>query len=376
MPVEHGFDPEFGGPQPPGATFSQPLPDTARVGDTVTTAGTALGPLRASAFYVPPSGIPVELRLQSSQAVLNGNLGPGLQGGSDFSMGFKVEAEGVYRVEVNQYDGNAALNRPLYVGAGVPLVPGPLDFYTLPTPGAPVGPDLTDAFIAAVNTDRALYGLHPLSVDPNLTRAAQGYANDMVARNFFGHTGINGDSLLADRLKAAGVPPTSLGGENIALNTTPEALEAGLMASAGHRSDILNSQWRNLGVGITRDAGGNLIGVQEFAAPLGTFDYAVDFFPDVTLDQPLPSDLVVGKGYTFGGKVDTPTRQVFVALQSTGDPNHWIQFDPVAVSADNRFSVNVLLTNGQIGTYGISFFRDNNPGRLANVAVTAEPMNP
>jgi uncharacterized protein YkwD len=376
LPVEHGFDPEFTGPQPAAVTLNPPLPDRVNPGATVNVAGVALGAIRADAYFVPPTGFPVTVRLQSSKPVVEGDQGAGYQKGSDFAMSFQAETEGVYFVEVNRYDGIAAVNRPVYVGAGVPLIPGPLDFHTPPAPGAPVGPDLFDRWLAAVNGDRQRFGLKPVAIDPSLAKAAQDYSKDMVARDFFGHTGVNGDSQLDDRLRVAGVPVSTRAGENLALNTTPEALEAGLMASAGHRASILDPDARIAGLGITRNAKGQLVGVQLLGAPVGAYTYPADFFPHILLDEPLPSDLVVGQTYQVKGKVDAPTQKVFVVLVDEKNPNTQIFAGPVNVGADGRFTVNVLLIAAQVGNYGLGVVRDSEATPLAQVAVSLAPLFP
>ena len=82
----------------------------------------------------------------------------------------------------------------------------------------------------------------------------------MVARNYFDHTSPGGETLL-DRIKASSYLPPRAGyilGENIALGTmqlaTPAAIVASWMASPGHRANILNGGFRDIGIGIATGA--------------------------------------------------------------------------------------------------------------------------
>lgn len=109
--------------------------------------------------------------------------------------------------------------------------------------------------IRLMNAERTLRGLPPLARNDNLTTAARAHNADMIANNFFDHTGSNG-STASERACAAGFAPYGWGrcyaGENIAAGyTTPAAVMAGWMSSGGHRANILNSKYREVGVGHT-----------------------------------------------------------------------------------------------------------------------------
>ncbi|MBW3623413.1 MAG: hypothetical protein KY468_08390 [Armatimonadetes bacterium] len=379
-PVLHEYDKTMGDEgTPPVVTLPSPIPEQAQVGQTITVAGQTTGQIRVTAYSVPPgaAGFPVPTRLQSAQPTFLGALGEGLQANSDFRMEFKVDREGAWNVEVNRYDGIATINQPIYVGTGLPLLPGPLDSLLLPSSvvGAPVTQEHYDRFLAALNADRQRFGFPPVQLDPQLQKAAQDYANDMVARNFFGHTGVNGDSQLGDRADAAGVPVTTRVGENLAEHTTSEALEAGLMASAGHRATILSSQWKHVGIGIARRPNGMLAGVQVFGSPIGAYTYNADYFDGILLDAPLPSNFVAGQPYTINGKATKPATTVVVFGYSRADPNKPpVVFGPVTVGADGRFSVPVTFTPAQIDTYDFGIQRDENQVNTAIVAVTQNPI--
>jgi len=109
--------------------------------------------------------------------------------------------------------------------------------------------------IRLMNLERTSRGLPPLARNTQLTLSARAHNADMIANNFFDHTGSNG-STASERACAAGYAPYGWGrcyvGENIAGGyTTPAAVMTGWMNSGGHRANILNSNYREVGVGHT-----------------------------------------------------------------------------------------------------------------------------
>jgi len=98
------------------------------------------------------------------------------------------------------------------------------------------------------NGERRKAGLAPLRLSSQLTRAAQSHAVDMARNNYFSHTGLNGSSL-GDRSKSTGYK-FRLVGENLAAGkTTPEATIRQWMNSSGHRANILNGRFSEIGFG-------------------------------------------------------------------------------------------------------------------------------
>jgi uncharacterized protein YkwD len=80
-----------------------------------------------------------------------------------------------------------------------------------------------------------------------LAQAAAGHSDDMVARNFFSHTGSNGSNV-GDRATAAGYNWRTVG-ENIAAGQTSIAqVMDGWMKSDGHCANLMNAQYRDIGV--------------------------------------------------------------------------------------------------------------------------------
>ncbi|MEK7218610.1 MAG: CAP domain-containing protein [Patescibacteria group bacterium] len=129
---------------------------------------------------------------------------------------------------------------------------------SLPLQTASTSPETTkQRILELVNGERQKAALSPLTWNDRLALAAKRHAEDMQARNYFSHTGLDGSSA-SDRIKAAGYGPTCTGcrwstsfGENIARGQrTPEQVMADWMNSPGHRANILNPQFLELGIGI------------------------------------------------------------------------------------------------------------------------------
>ncbi|WP_216858007.1 CAP domain-containing protein [Actinomadura verrucosospora] len=124
-------------------------------------------------------------------------------------------------------------------------------------PAAPVGGTAgryASQVVALVNAERAKHGCRALTVNSRLARAAQAFSSDMRARNFFDHTDPDGKDP-GDRITAAGYRWSSYG-ENIAKGqATPASVMDAWMHSSGHRANILNCGFKEIGVGVVLSGG-------------------------------------------------------------------------------------------------------------------------
>jgi len=108
--------------------------------------------------------------------------------------------------------------------------------------------DFESEVLDLVNDERAAQGLHPLSVDHNLATAARDHSEDMGLQGYFSHTSLDGRTV-PDRITATGYFYNTYG-ENIAGGqSTPEDVIDAWMASSGHRANILNPNFCDIGVG-------------------------------------------------------------------------------------------------------------------------------
>jgi uncharacterized protein YkwD len=140
----------------------------------------------------------------------------------------------------------------------VPVHTSPAVTHTQPPSSHPATTDAVTAaraeILSLVNQQRATAGCRPLTADSALDRLAQNFSDDMAARGFFDHTDPDGNTPW-DRAKKLGI--TGLGGENIARGQAdaPAVMDA-WMNSPGHRANILNCDYKTLGVGIHFGTGG------------------------------------------------------------------------------------------------------------------------
>ncbi|MEU5090664.1 sigma-70 family RNA polymerase sigma factor [Streptomyces sp. NPDC021356] len=124
---------------------------------------------------------------------------------------------------------------------------------THPAPPVPAG--TVAQVVALVNKERAKAGCGPLAEVPQLDAAAQGHSDDMAARGFFDHTNPDGKDP-GDRITAAGYRWSTYG-ENIARGQqTPASVMDSWMHSPGHRANILNCSFKDIGVGVHKGSGG------------------------------------------------------------------------------------------------------------------------
>lgn len=120
-------------------------------------------------------------------------------------------------------------------------------------------PAAADATLCLLNKERTSRGLGALTRSAVLDKAADRFAVDMVERGFFDHVSPGGGTFM-DRIKAAGWAPSGswTAGENIAWGSgslgSPESIVDGWMHSTGHRANILNGAFSQIGIGIADGA--------------------------------------------------------------------------------------------------------------------------
>ncbi|MCQ6245362.1 CAP domain-containing protein [Streptomyces malaysiensis] len=102
-----------------------------------------------------------------------------------------------------------------------------------------------------VNSERGKAGCEPLTVNEKLTKAAQDHSEDMAAHGDMSHTGSDGSSP-GDRIERAGYSWRAYG-ENVAYGyDSPKSVMAGWMNSSGHKANILNCDFKEIGVGLAQ----------------------------------------------------------------------------------------------------------------------------
>ena len=102
--------------------------------------------------------------------------------------------------------------------------------------------------IRLVNQIRQENGLRPLTANWELSRVARYKSQDMLDQGYFAHNSPTYGSP-GQMIRAFGLSYRTAG-ENIAKGyTTPQAVVNGWMNSSGHRANILNTSYKEIGVG-------------------------------------------------------------------------------------------------------------------------------
>jgi hypothetical protein len=160
---------------------------------------------------------------------------------------------------------------PLLIVVGVGLLlnnlwvnPQVLGYATSMSPGG---------LFTSTNSERAKNSLGALALNSYLTQAAQAKADDMVARNYWSHTTPDGKEPWYFITQTGYLYDTA--GENLAYGfDTSAATVTGWMNSPGHRANILNTTYTEVGFGIANSPsyqgeGQQTIVVAMYAKPVG-----------------------------------------------------------------------------------------------------------
>ncbi len=118
------------------------------------------------------------------------------------------------------------------------------------------------------NAERTKVRLPALARSELLMRAAQLHANQMAALNRMAHELPGAAYPTMDARLAAVGYRRSAAGENVAEGyPSSAAVVAGWMKSSGHRENIVDTQFTEMGAGVAPGRNGRLFYVQVFARP-------------------------------------------------------------------------------------------------------------
>ena len=112
-----------------------------------------------------------------------------------------------------------------------------------------------ERLLSAMNTARLAAGTHPLVRDRALDAVALSRAQDLLRLDYFEHYGPDGESAFSE-LRARGIA-YRIAGENLARNGRPAGRTAyaafeSLMASEGHRANIVEPRFSKVGIAAVR----------------------------------------------------------------------------------------------------------------------------
>jgi uncharacterized protein YkwD len=143
---------------------------------------------------------------------------------------------------------------PLEAAAARPDVDGCAGSWLRPVPANE--PQVRAATLCLINAQRRRNGRGPLSQNVLLDRAALLHSLDMAKRKYFEHRDPDGVQPDA-RIVHAGYPPI-LVGENLAwgelAQSTPANIVSLWMKSPGHRANLLEPAYREIGIGLAFEA--------------------------------------------------------------------------------------------------------------------------
>jgi hypothetical protein len=134
---------------------------------------------------------------------------------------------------------------------------------------SPAADDQVVRVVELTNVERQKAGLGPLAINPALNQAASGYAAVLASTSCFAHTCGPVPDFAARAANAGYTGWTGLA-ENIAGGQrTPEQVVSSWMNSPGHRANILNGAYNEIGVGIATGGPYGIYWAQEFGARRG-----------------------------------------------------------------------------------------------------------
>jgi uncharacterized protein YkwD len=131
---------------------------------------------------------------------------------------------------------------------------------------SPASTSFAGQVIRLTNRERAKGGCKALKSNSLLKSAAQKHSVDMAKKDYFSHTGKDGRSPF-DRMTDAGYS-FSAAAENIAAGQrTPADVVEGWMNSTGHKKNILNCTYTEIGVGYAKGGSYGTYWTQNFGKP-------------------------------------------------------------------------------------------------------------
>lgn len=128
-------------------------------------------------------------------------------------------------------------------------------------PDATNGPQVRAATLCLINRQRTSRGLRAVRHDGQLRKVAERYSQDMVRHSFFDHVGFDGSTLRTRIAKGTSYLSRAASwslGENLywgsgELSTPAQSVDA-WMRSEGHRRNLLDRRFRDVGIGIALGA--------------------------------------------------------------------------------------------------------------------------
>lgn len=197
-------------------------------------------------YLIQPNGIVKSFKDQISS---NSN---------NHTLSFLPDTDGTYILEINDNNGLAIINVPIYQSNSTVLLPDYFDLFDRDNLGQLVD---TNLMLNLINEARANYGLSAVELNTKLNNLSKVHLDDMIDRDFFAHVNLDGQS---PQDRASLLEINTVVGENLAKDLNTEKAFHSLMRSAVHRANILNPEWETVGLAIA-ESDGYVYVVQEFS---------------------------------------------------------------------------------------------------------------
>jgi uncharacterized YkwD family protein len=182
-------------------------------------------------------------------------------------VGIGIADNGSYKYFVEMFTDGGSSTQPPSGGTTQPPSGGttqpPSGGSTQPDPGNTAGLSADEQkMLNLVNAERAKNGLAALTPNLKLTEVARLKAKDMIAKNYFDHTSPTYGSPF-DMMRQFGISYRTAG-ENLAGAPSVDTAHTNLMNSSGHRANILNSSFKEVGIGVVNGGPYGKMFVQMF----------------------------------------------------------------------------------------------------------------
>jgi uncharacterized protein YkwD len=136
------------------------------------------------------------------------------------------------------------------------------------------------ATLCLLNDERAAAGLRPLAYSAALTQPSAAYSTRMVSENFFAHESPDGSTLESRLTAARYIAPDGdwFVGENLAWGqgnlATARSIAIAWMNSPGHRHNILEPEFTEVGIGIVAGTPGDPAWGATYTTDFGDVSHA------------------------------------------------------------------------------------------------------
>lgn len=177
-----------------------------------------------------------------------------------------------------------------------------------PCTDLPNGENLVREILNTVNAERVKHNLRPLRLDPALIEMAEFWACRMIEDGFFGHEDPYDGSNVDDRAVNFGYAFRRVGENLAAGHEDVKEVLAHWMRSSGHRANILDPAFVEIGVAVKQGGEYGVYWVQEFGRPIA-------MSAEPTIRRSADSEVTSGTAH------ESSTQPVPVGSTSEPDPS-------------------------------------------------------